>query len=110
MLLLGRRFFARFQVRPRLWQSSLCVATENWKTAPGGPLPFPNDAGRQVSCPTLPSTPSQGLGWITRSPPRNPQMVYIMPFTLSAVPAAKNANALAGPANEPRFERLAPFS
>jgi hypothetical protein len=32
----------------------------------GGPLPFPGDAGRQLSCLILPSAPSQGDGWITR--------------------------------------------
>ena len=32
----------------------------------GGPLPFPGDLGRQVSCPILPPTPSQGDSWITR--------------------------------------------
>src|SRR5208282_2291776 len=34
-------------------------ACSGQSTAPGGPLPFPGDAGRQVSCPILPST-SQG--------------------------------------------------
>src|SRR5271155_6275411 len=31
----------------------------------GGPLPFPGDAGGQVSRPILPSTPSQDFGRIT---------------------------------------------
>jgi hypothetical protein len=37
----------------------------------GGPLPFPADAGRRVSCPILFSTPSQGDSWITRVPAPN---------------------------------------
>jgi hypothetical protein len=32
----------------------------------GGPLPFPDDAGRQVFWPILPFAPSQGDSWITR--------------------------------------------
>ena len=48
----------------------------------GGPLPFPGDAGRQLSCLILPSAPSQGDGWLTRFLPRKPLIVWITTFTL----------------------------
>ncbi len=35
------------------------TVTSAWTTDSGGPLPFPDDAGRQLSCPILPSAPSQ---------------------------------------------------
>src|SRR5208283_1393056 len=37
-------------------------------SAQGGPLPFPGDAGRQVSCPNLPTMPSEADSWITKVP------------------------------------------
>ena len=36
--------------------------------ASGGPLPFPGIAGRQLSCPILPSKPTRRDGWINRVP------------------------------------------
>ena len=49
-------------VREALWGGPGFDQTthrDNWRAASGGPLPFPGDAERQVSCPILPSTPSQ---------------------------------------------------
>jgi hypothetical protein len=52
-------------------------------SAKGGPLPFRGDAGRQVSGPNLPSTPSQQDSWISRSAKAS-DSAFLVIYTISA--------------------------